>query len=308
MATLKKNAFVSIMEKPVAKPTPPTLGTDPEFMLYDMTKQKIVSAIGVLKNDKYTPIDLGDGIKMYADNVMVEFSTPPADSIESFIRVMRIMLHRGQAKLGNNYRLVAKAAHVYDEEELADPKAREAGCSPNFDAYKGEVNNPPVFRGGLRTGSFHIHIGHPALMSKDSKEKMIKALDLTLGMASLLFDTDPTAKTRRELYGKAGEFRPTPYGVEYRVLGPYALRSPDIVRTCLIIVQECLDWVVATQRPELGVIQIPNHAQTVQDSINGQIVENAPIGLQYLSSRTRNLVSQPMAPDLYRDWEIPLSS
>lgn len=43
-----------------------TLGSDPELFLYDTEQKKIVSAIPVLgKHDKYNPIDLGDGIKMY---------------------------------------------------------------------------------------------------------------------------------------------------------------------------------------------------------------------------------------------------
>lgn len=44
---------------------------------------------------------------------------------------------------------------------------------------------------------------------------IVKQLDYYLGVPSLLWDNDPR---RRLLYGKAGAFRPKPYGLEYRTL------------------------------------------------------------------------------------------
>ena len=48
-------------------------------------------------------------------------------------------------------------------------------------------------------------------------------LDVYLGLDSLTYDKDVE---RRELYGKAGAFRPKEYGVEYRVLSNAWLISP----------------------------------------------------------------------------------
>jgi len=51
--------------------------------------------------------------------------------------------------------------------------------------------------------------------------------DAYMGVPSVLVDDD----TRRaELYGKAGAFRPTSYGAEYRVLSNWWLKSPNWVR------------------------------------------------------------------------------
>ena len=40
-------------------------------------------------------------------------------------------------------------------------------------------------------------------------------MDMYVGLPSILYDKD---SRRRSLYGKAGAFRLTPYGLEYRVL------------------------------------------------------------------------------------------
>ena len=44
---------------------------------------------------------------------------------------------------------------------------------------------------------------------------MVKQLDRSLALASILWDDDTQ---RRTMYGQLGCFRPKPYGVEYRVL------------------------------------------------------------------------------------------
>ena len=47
-----------------------------------------------------------------------------------------------------------------------------------------------------------------------------------MGLTSVLEDEDTQ---RRELYGQAGCFRPKPYGVEYRTLSNYWLKSRELM-------------------------------------------------------------------------------
>lgn len=224
-----------------------TLGSDPELCLFNRTKKKIVSAIPVLKNDKYSPADLGNGIRMYADNVLVETAFPPCNSKQHILDTLADVFNRMQKRLGDKFGLVPKAAHVYDKSELKDKKAWEAGCDPNFNAYAGMVNPAPSFTNGLRTGSFHIHIGNKhyetdetTLSTFDGRHDVIKLLDVLVGVPSIVFDKDESSSQRRALYGKSGEFRPTPYGVEYRVLGNFALRSPK----CTELVFDLVDYAI----------------------------------------------------------------
>lgn len=206
-----------------------TLGSDPELMVLDHRKNRIVSSLEVLDGrDKTDPIKLSGGIKLYADNVLAEIAHPPVNSVKDAVDAYRDIFTKVGTFLGTRYSLVPHAAHVYHKDEMRDPRALKGGCNPSLDAYK-EAENPMVkFTNNLRTGSFHIHIGYDKLESMPMKVKAVRILDMYLGCASVIFDRDPTAKTRRSLYGRAGEFRATEYGLEYRVLGNYALRTPGL--------------------------------------------------------------------------------
>lgn len=215
-----------------------TKGADPELMIIDRATGVPVSAINILRRDKHDPIDLGDGIRCYHDNALLEFSFPPAYSNETFIAVIRSALERLKDLLGNKYWILPKSAHKFPKAMLEDPLAWMAGCDPNFCAYTDEENPAAKFVDGTRTGSSHLHIGnvnykHPRgltkLLTEQSRIRAIRIMDIFVGCASVLMDRDPTSVERRKLYGKAGEFRPTPYGIEYRVLSPYFLSHPKLV-------------------------------------------------------------------------------
>jgi len=245
-----------------------TLGADPELMLFDNKKGRIVSSIPVVGRDKHDPVDLGDGIRMYADNVLVEVAFPPANNKGGFIETIRTAIARMSEALGAGFRLLPKTSHVYPESELRNKKAVESGCNENFDVYGRTKGPPPPFNGGLRTGSFHVHIGHNQLLDPRNKDRMVRLLDIYLGCASIVFDNDETSHARRSLYGKAGEFRPTPYGVEYRVLGNFALRSPRVTELVVDLVQFSVDKLISGQADKIiGSIDQAN----VQNAINSNM-------------------------------------
>lgn len=244
-------------------------GNDPEVMLLSNSTGQIVSSLDVLKNNKHNPIELGDGMKMYADNVLVEFAGPPASTVGAAVGNLREVFVRAQARLGSGYSLLPKASHVYDD---LPPKpddglvlswlnnliptesiheAWQVGCNPNYNAYTGEQRKQSPFPDGMRTGSFHIHIGNAnyqddkeeKLMTAQSKMNAIKLMDIFVGCAGVIFDKDPTAPARRKLYGQAGEFRPTDYGCEYRVLGNYALRSPKLTELVFDLTAHAMSYI-----------------------------------------------------------------
>lgn len=248
-----------------------TFGSDPELHLYGVRENRMVSALRVLGVDKKTPIELEGGARMYADNALIEASMPPEDSVNGMVLRMRDTLTKMSDRIGPSYGLSAHSSEFYDQQELEDARLLPVhqpteedkqrghwavGCNPNWDAYRRKENEIRKFTDTMRTGSFHIHLGHEMFAGElhanpKPKEILVKVLDIYLGCASVIFDRDPTAAARRRYYGRAGEFRSTPYGIEYRVLGNWSLRSPITTRLCFELAEYSVGVVVSGSGQEL---------------------------------------------------------
>lgn len=269
-----------LVKKPKSQPKSSglrvTLGADPECSIFDIQLNRIVSAIPVLKRDKHNPIQLGNGVNLYADNTLCEFSFPPSEDKEQMMDRMKDAFERIHIHLGDRYRLMPVAAHRYTEKEMEpefDINPVEVGCNPSFCAYTCSVRNPVPFPDTLRTGSFHIHLGNADwngkhgghMLTFDSRNDTIKLMDLFVGLGSVLLDRDPGSVERRLLYGQAGSFRPTPYGVEYRPLSPGPLKSREMTEVILDLTEHTLSHIKdGTEKDALALVD----PVKVQDAIN----------------------------------------
>ena len=102
---------------------------------------------------------------------------------------------------------------------------------------------------------------------------MVKHFDIYLGLMSLFFDTD---RKRRSLYGKAGCYRLTSYGVEYRTLSSKMAESPELIG-------RIYDGVLAaTQSMEMGFPLLPQ--DDVVSAINNSDVNAAKYMLESLKN------------------------
>ena len=72
---------------------------------------------------------------------------------------------------------------------------------------------------------------------------MIQYMDLLLGNLSILLDRSPASAVRKELYGKSGAYRPTPYGCEYRTLSNFWASHPKLVSLAYDLTERALYWV-----------------------------------------------------------------
>jgi len=200
-----------------------TIGTDPEVFLWHVVKRKFVGAYGVTHGTKERPAIL-DGFfnTVQVDGMALEINTPLRYSADQFgyaCSVSRRSLRKLVGK-GKRIKIVPTAEFDDDEWERMPEEVKILGCDPDFNAWSGDINEPPNADVKFRTGAGHIHIGWGKGFTindnyKHICQEVIKEQDALNGVASLLYDQDTK---RRDLYGKAGAFRPKAYGVEYRTL------------------------------------------------------------------------------------------
>lgn len=209
-----------------------SVGSDPEFLLRDKNTEKFVSSLDLIPGDKQSPVNLGklgDGFTIQKDNVLAEFCVPPIflsknESIDDLWKNIKLAFNYvNDEVLPDNIELVPVTSGEYDASELDNEYARTFGCSESYNAWTESISDPITNESNIRSSGFHIHIGYenPDIHTTLA---LIKALDLFVGVPSVLFDDD---SVRRKYYGRAGEFRLTDYGFEYRSLGGYVMQSKD---------------------------------------------------------------------------------
>lgn len=207
------------------------IGADPEmFMKKDGS---FVSAYGMIKGDKKNPFKVKDGA-VQVDGMALEFNIDPASSELEFVHNITSVMEQLKAMVPE-FEVIAQPTATFTPEYMkAQPKeALELGCEPDFNAWNdGAVNVKPNQDKPMRTGAGHIHIGWTTDADITDPSHLVdcieitKMLDAYLGIPSLMLDED---RERRTMYGQAGCFRPKPYGVEYRVLSNFWLKSPELM-------------------------------------------------------------------------------
>lgn len=210
------------------------IGADPEFFLRDTETGNLVSAYGMIEGTKHDPLKVECGA-VQVDGMALEFNIDPASSWREFDQNIVAVLRQLREKIPSRYAFeFIPVAHFGKEYIDAQPdEAKQLGCDPDYSAWTKGINPKPNGDLGFRTASGHIHIGwtneqditHPEHI--EACEMMSKQLDITLGLFSLLFDTDTT---RRQMYGQFGVYRPKHYGVEYRTLSNVWVNNPSLRR------------------------------------------------------------------------------
>jgi hypothetical protein len=204
-----------------------TFGADPEFFI--QRDGRPVSAHGLIPGDKKNPYKVGWGA-VQVDGMALEFNIDPAKGEAGFVRNLKAVMDT-ILKMVPDYQMYDQpvADFGFDYIQAQPQEAKELGCEPDFNAYTMDVNPRPNAEAPFRTASGHIHIGWTNGVDPhdaghfEACATLAKMLDVYLGVPSLLWDEDDR---RRELYGKAGSFRPKSYGMEYRTMSNRWLR-PD---------------------------------------------------------------------------------
>lgn len=227
-----------------------TIGCDPEFFLKDTKSGRLLSAIPFVKGTKEVPQILPKGGNIQRDNVAVEVATDPANSKDSFVTNIEATLVEAVKTLPANTEIVAIPSASFPKDQLKHPEALRFGCDPDYDVWKMVQNEAPcAVDDTFRSCGAHIHVGtngkdgNEFLLEWQGKFDVVKAMDCIHGVISTVLDSSKESIDRRQLYGKPGAHRPKDYGVEYRVLSNYWLKSPVTVMMMYSLTEDVLTLV-----------------------------------------------------------------
>lgn len=231
------------MKKPLFK-----LGEDCEYFVVDGNLNP-VSAIPFFPRGKGDPEPLPCGLGgVIHDNVLIESNTKEASSEAEWVgNNQAVMMDIDKRVEDAGYLVDLKAAAEFPESELKHPDAVVSGCSLDMDAWGCKANPAVVLENTrLRTAGGHLHIGKGGdadfnRLIDDDNGKIILArlLDIFVGLPSVFLDDLEGADVRRTMYGRAGAFRPKPYGLEYRVLSPWWKKDTSSLSLIYRMVKAC---------------------------------------------------------------------
>lgn len=255
------------------------LGADPELFIRNPNNGGFVSADDTttgpkIQGTKLEPFKVPFGA-VQIDGTALEFNIDPAATQDEFIRNIA-EVRKSLGAMVPGYNVVAEPVAWFDKDYFdfeVPSSAQELGCDPDFNGWTMEVNPRPDPSGKpFRTASGHIHIGWTEGEDACDKDhfdqcgRIARQMDYYLGIQSLLWDRDGT---RRELYGKAGAFRPKPYGMEYRVMSNRWLTSEALQR-----------WVYTAAQLGMEAANNGNWAESTYEDIAQDIIDNNVIDWQ----------------------------
>ena len=135
------------------------------------------------------------------------------------------------------------------------------------------------------------HEEYKIAKTEEGHLRAIKFLDLLIMIPTMLLDNGPGAARRKEKYGKAGCFRPTPYGVEYRTPSCCWLRSPMTVS--LVLGLGRLAWVMMSRQADEEIRKSIGFAE---EDIRGAIDESDVATIKKIWSNLRPYIALSGSP------------
>lgn len=206
-----------------------SFGADFEVFIFDEENNEVVNAKPFIKGTKDKPFNFDERDKWFStslDNVLAEGNIPPVTNEDDFDKNIEYVLNYIQSILPQNHKILSAPAMELKPKYLKTREAKLHGCEKDYSAWTmNTINHPDAKSTNIRTGCCHVHIRYDGMDIKTGI-KLIKAMDLFLGVPSILIEPD---NERRNIYGAAGAFRYNPSKtLEYRVLSNYFLNSSEL--------------------------------------------------------------------------------
>lgn len=255
-------------------------GSDAEVFLQTLGGEPFPSC-GIIGGTKTKPRNIGAGFYIQEDNVLLEFNIPVCSTIESW----RNAFAKGLTKIGKevppSLLLAYYSSTSFPEAYIRGiAQAQEFGCEPDYNAWTQEQNpKPKAADPNFRSAAAHVHLSWDSPDPED-QINVIKWADVFVSLPSVWESHD---KERRQLYGKAGAFRPKVYGVEHRVLDNYWIWNSDYVGAIY------KRYAQAVKAVNNNLNFFSGDEERIVDAINNYKIEEAKI----LCSKYRELLASP---------------
>lgn len=245
-----------------------TIGADPELFLEK--DGKVISAEGLIGGSKDNPKEISEeGHAVQEDNVMVEFNIPPSTTKQEFIHNINYPINyiKNLCELYGDIKISKVVSAELEPKYINTSQAKKFGCEIDLNAYT-KANNPRVINTSRwRSAGGHLHYGwdNP---NTSTILKMVFAMDMTLGLQSVLMDNDTI---RKKWYGRAGDFRQTHFGFEYRTLSNFWIQSNQLIEWAYETIIEAVNLV---NTGEIDLL-LDLYKEEVRDCINNHDKEKA---------------------------------
>lgn len=266
------------------------IGADVEMFVQNLETGEVETAEYFIEGTKDEPYQFDPENKWFGtskDNILAEVTIPPTNDPIQWVEYLNKARAFVESRLPKGYCTVAFPAFSINEKFLQTEQALVFGCEPDYNVYTGLRNGrPEATDPNLRSAALHVHFGYKDPVAynhadfKDGRNiwvmdeqraEIIKACDLFLGIPSLLIEPE---NKRRELYGKAGCFRPKPYGVEYRTLGNYYLQNNALTKWVHTSAMAAIDWLNAGNRVEANLSRVLESTINEADTEMAQYIIN----------------------------------
>jgi hypothetical protein len=218
-----------------------TSGWDPEIFVVD-EKQQLIPAFSFLP-PKSKPLKTGSDHcygqghpgDVYYDGFQAEFTTHAGSchgygidyirgGMMKVLQAARVNTPKAKLSIKNVFHVPQRFLLEATDDQVG------LGCKPSLNVYgRDSFMTPDPRMLPIRVAGGHIHFGFadPPSMKKEIPGR-IKAMDRILGLMTVAMFDEIDDPVRREFYGRAGEYRETRYGLEYRVLSNAWMGTPEV--------------------------------------------------------------------------------
>lgn len=264
------------------------LGSDPElFFLKNgsvVGSEKILPKSGlVYDNGSGEPVS-----KVVIDGIQAELNPSPRTCRDLFIGEIAHCFKKLADSMEDSSMVdLSKSVVQVSKKELESlsPESKKLGCMPSDNVYSKDSAikvDQATYR--YRSAGGHIHLGIPKNNQWSGSEMiiankrvelalrnyntMVPVLDTIVGNTCVLLDKGKSAKTRRENYGRAGEYRKPEHGLEYRTLSNFWLRSRQLTSFVLGLSRFSVDIVAQGMEGD-------NYSKELLSLVNMKDIESA---------------------------------